>query len=146
MTSFVSFVCHELRNPLQGVTSGAVRPLYVMFRSLANHSNQEFLTETLEKLDSLANTLSSTSRPVNGERAQIVPGARRLSTGHVEEPTLVAMQGLITYAKELVVSLACFASFVKPINGSPVQHSYVCISSSPHYQQCTRSLTVCLKT
>lgn len=24
MTSFVSFVCHELRNPLQGVTSGAV--------------------------------------------------------------------------------------------------------------------------
>lgn len=33
MTSFVSFVCHELRNPLQGVTSSAVGRPKVLFCS-----------------------------------------------------------------------------------------------------------------
>ncbi|MCJ1399034.1 hypothetical protein MMC11_002236 [Xylographa trunciseda] len=41
MTSFVSFICHEIRNPLQGVTSSA-----------------EFLLETLQKLDTLTSRLS----------------------------------------------------------------------------------------
>ncbi|MCJ1390449.1 hypothetical protein MMC18_003308 [Xylographa bjoerkii] len=41
MTSFVSFICHEIRNPLQGVTSSA-----------------EFLLETLQKMDTLASRLS----------------------------------------------------------------------------------------
>ena len=41
MTSFVSFVCHEIRNPLQGITSSA-----------------EFLLETLHQLETLASKLS----------------------------------------------------------------------------------------
>ena len=47
MTSFVSFVCHELRNPLQGVTSSA-----------------EFLHETLERLEALTSKLSKSTNGV----------------------------------------------------------------------------------
>lgn len=88
MTSFVSFVCHELRNPLQGVTSGA-----------------EFLAETLDKLDSLTASLPSTSHSGNGSQDVLDPTSHRPSTSSVEASTLVAMQGLVAYAKELVV---CF--------------------------------------
>lgn len=41
MTSFVSFVCHELRNPLQGIMGST-----------------EFLLDTLQKLDALSSKLS----------------------------------------------------------------------------------------
>src|ERR1700722_19194260 len=37
MTSFVSFVCHELRNPLQGVTSSAVGDTRPSNRLLTYH-------------------------------------------------------------------------------------------------------------
>lgn len=61
--------------------------------------------ETLDKLDSLAATLSAAPHHENAQ-ALVLPASRRPSTGVVEAPTLVAMQGLITYAKELVVSVA----------------------------------------
>jgi len=98
MASFVSFVCHELRNPLQGVTSGA-----------------EFLTETLEKLDLLTATLSSPGPLVDDDHDSNISNAAgqsagTLSSGLVEPPTLVAMQGLISYAKELVSNIATCAS------------------------------------
>ena len=96
MTSFVSFVCHELRNPLQGVTSGA-----------------EFLAETLEKLDSLTATLSPPGPLVTDDRDPSILGGQILrtpSSGVVEPPTLVAIQGLLSYAKELVSNIATCAS------------------------------------
>jgi hypothetical protein len=37
MTSFVSFVCHELRNPLQGVTSSAVCQVKLPVMLLTHH-------------------------------------------------------------------------------------------------------------
>lgn len=102
MTSFVSFVCHELRNPLQGVTSSA-----------------EFLADTLEKLDALTGTLASLQNPSSGERRYSIAGldelslqptSRDRSTGIVQPGTLIAMEGLITYAKELVSNIATCAS------------------------------------
>lgn len=86
MTSFVSFVCHELRNPLQGVTSGA-----------------EFLAETLDKLDSLTASFSPTAHSINGQENALTSNAQRSSNGTAEPSTLIAMQGLVAYAKELVV-------------------------------------------
>lgn len=99
MTSFVSFVCHELRNPLQGVTSSA-----------------EFLADTLEKLEALTGTLASLKSPRHDERRgsiaglEPVPTVRSRSTGIVEPGTLIAMEGLITYAKELVSNISTCAS------------------------------------
>jgi PAS domain S-box-containing protein len=48
MTSFVSFVCHELRNPLQGITSST-----------------DFLDDTLQKLETLTKNLSDLAKAVN---------------------------------------------------------------------------------
>ncbi|GAB7354228.1 hypothetical protein MBLNU459_g4770t1 [Dothideomycetes sp. NU459] len=90
MTSFVSFVCHELRNPLQGVTSSA-----------------EFLTDTLEKLEALTRNLASVQRC---QDSSLPHALRKRSAGVVEPATLIAMDGLISYAKELVSNIATCAS------------------------------------
>jgi PAS domain S-box-containing protein len=47
MASFVSFVCHELRNPLQGVTSST-----------------DFLDDTLKKIESLTKSLSDFTKTI----------------------------------------------------------------------------------
>ncbi|TKA67901.1 hypothetical protein B0A49_10005 [Cryomyces minteri] len=110
LDSFVSFVCHELRNPLQGVTSSA-----------------EFLSDTLEKLEALTGTLAATySVTLQGSEIStdtIQKSVNNSIDGHtpyglvekqgatlVETPTVTAMQSLITYAKELVSNIATCAS------------------------------------
>jgi len=108
MASFVSFVCHELRNPLQGVTSSA-----------------EFLTDTLTKMEALTNSLSSFSldsttqppAPISNGRHNLAgmleagsssPPPRR-SSGVVDASALTTMEGLLAYAKELVSNIATCA-------------------------------------
>ncbi|KAI5211034.1 hypothetical protein E4T38_01696 [Aureobasidium subglaciale] len=98
MASFVSFVCHELRNPLQGIIS-----------------SNEFLSETLEKLDALMNSINhngqetdaaaKTNGYTNESRSQSTTQPRAL-----DDPTIEAMRGLITYARELVSNVATCAS------------------------------------
>ncbi|KAI5272701.1 hypothetical protein E4T47_04001 [Aureobasidium subglaciale] len=98
MASFVSFVCHELRNPLQGIIS-----------------SNEFLSETLEKLDALTNSINhngqetdaaaKTNGYTNGTGGQSTTQPRAAN-----DPTIEAMRGLITYARELVSNVATCAS------------------------------------
>ncbi|KAI5251828.1 hypothetical protein E4T42_04021 [Aureobasidium subglaciale] len=98
MASFVSFVCHELRNPLQGIIS-----------------SNEFLSETLEKLDALTNSINhngqeadaaaKTNGYTNESRSQSTTQPRAL-----DDPTIEAMRGLIIYARELVSNVATCAS------------------------------------
>ena len=108
MASFVSFVCHELRNPLQGVTSSA-----------------EFLGDTLNKLESLTKAMSSfrldsgvePPLPVsNGRRNSLADMLEagssetpRRTSGIVDASALATMDGLIAYAKELVSNIATCA-------------------------------------
>jgi len=108
MASFVSFVCHELRNPLQGVTSSA-----------------EFLGDTLNKLESLTKTMSSfrldssiePSVPISNGRHNSSthlleagsPEPPRRTSGVVDASTLATMEGLLAYAMELVSNIATCA-------------------------------------
>lgn len=69
-----------------------------MLCPLTNVISQEFLTETLDKLNNLANTLCEAPYHGNTEALRGAP-----QNPVVETPTIVAMQGLITYAQELVV-------------------------------------------
>lgn len=101
MSSFVSFVCHELRNPLQGISSAT-----------------EFLAETLEKLDALTNSIDPNSSTVDGRSKGLTNGtANRLTDTHsrtdsirTDESTVEAIRGLVTYARELVNNVAVCAS------------------------------------
>lgn len=97
MTSFVSFVCHELRNPLQGVTSSA-----------------EFLLETLQTMETLSLRLSSSFREHRLEPKQepvcpianSAPSSPAISKAETNTTTmhnvLGELQGLISYAKQSV--------------------------------------------
>lgn len=101
MSSFVSFVCHELRNPLQGISSAT-----------------EFLSETLEKLDALTNSIDPNSSKVNGKSNGPTNGSVNGSTDThskgasqpADESTVEAIRGLVTYARELVSNVAVCAS------------------------------------
>jgi PAS domain S-box-containing protein len=111
MTSFVSFVCHELRNPLQGVTSSA-----------------EFLLETLQRMESLTNQLSMPLEEPKLESKENLPqsltnfsvnkeaGSRTAvskTSGEKDASTVNAqmseLRGLVTYAKELVAQVSTCA-------------------------------------
>jgi PAS domain S-box-containing protein len=108
MTSFVSFICHELRNPLQGVTSST-----------------DFLDDTLQKLETLAKSLSGLSRTVSVPEMAPLGGMTNLSlapplitrtksdgaqtstsvqyvsdSSHMHK--MVEMETLIAFARELV--------------------------------------------
>ena len=126
MTSFVSFICHELRNPLQGVTSSAVRPqcspseCHCMLKTV-----QEFLLDTLQKLDALASKLPHVDQDTDHESivtttsnltltstptAKVIQTPERrtsLSRSHRSGSSqdLVEMQGLVSYAKQLVANI-----------------------------------------
>lgn len=111
MTSFVSFVCHELRNPLQGVTSSA-----------------EFLLETLQRMEVLTNRLSApsaelmpaatndllrpitnlvvTSKSVDQSPAYSPLGEKSASTVDAQ---VTELKGLVSYAKELVAQVSTCA-------------------------------------
>lgn len=101
MSSFVSFVCHELRNPLQGISSAT-----------------EFLSETLEKLDALTNSIDPNSSSVNGKSKGLTNGTTngssdiqpRSASKQTDESTVEAIHGLVTYARELVNNVAVCAS------------------------------------
>ena len=97
MSSFVSFVCHELRNPLQGISSAT-----------------EFLSETLEKLDALTNSINPESSTVNDTPNRITNGLSVTHSRDVSKPTdestVDAIRGLVTYARELVNNVAVCAS------------------------------------
>jgi PAS domain S-box-containing protein len=88
MSSFVSFVCHELRNPLQGISSAT-----------------EFLSETLEKLDTLTQNINPSSSSTNGIDAH--SGG---SSKPTDDSTAEIIRGLVTYARELVNNVAVCAS------------------------------------
>ncbi|KAG9545740.1 hypothetical protein KCU79_g16318, partial [Aureobasidium melanogenum] len=98
MASFVSFVCHELRNPLQGISSAT-----------------EFLSETLEKLDNLTKSMEIGGSTVkgtpkgttNGHRNEAGETPKTSSTG---VPTIEAIRDLIAYSRELVSNVAVCAS------------------------------------
>ncbi|THY63725.1 hypothetical protein D6C98_01031 [Aureobasidium pullulans] len=100
MASFVSFVCHELRNPLQGITSST-----------------EFLSETLEKLDALTNSIDSNIRStncipdgaINGTSSEIHT-QRRSSSRPADSSIAEEIRGLVNYARELVSNVATCAS------------------------------------
>jgi PAS domain S-box-containing protein len=101
MSSFVSFVCHELRNPLQGISSAT-----------------EFLSETLEKLDALTNSIDANSSKVNAKSNGLTNGAAngftdthsKSASKTADESTVEAIRGLVTYARELVSNVAVCAS------------------------------------
>jgi PAS domain S-box-containing protein len=97
MSSFVSFVCHELRNPLQGISSAT-----------------EFLSETLEKLDTLTKNINSDSSIVNGKSNGPTNGVTdtysRAASKAGDESTIDTVRGLVTYAQELVSNIAVCAS------------------------------------
>lgn len=101
MSSFVSFVCHELRNPLQGISSAT-----------------EFLSETLEKLDTLTNSIDPNSSMIEGRSNKLTNGSANGSTdmksrsvsNPADESTFEAIRGLVTYARELVNNVAVCAS------------------------------------
>jgi PAS domain S-box-containing protein len=97
MSSFVSFVCHELRNPLQGISSAT-----------------EFLSETLEKLDVLTKNINLSSSTVdgklNGPTNGIADTHSRGSSEPADESTAETIRGLVTYARELVNNVAVCAS------------------------------------
>jgi PAS domain S-box-containing protein len=94
MSSFVSFVCHELRNPLQGISSAT-----------------EFLSETLEKLDTLTKNINLDSSIVNGKSNGSTNGITdRVDSKVGDESTLETVRGLVTYAQELVSNIAVCAS------------------------------------
>jgi PAS domain S-box-containing protein len=94
MSSFVSFVCHELRNPLQGISSAT-----------------EFLSETLEKLDTLTKNINLDSSIVNGRSNGFTNGiTERVDSKVGDESSLETIRGLVTYAQELVSNIAVCAS------------------------------------
>jgi PAS domain S-box-containing protein len=101
MSSFVSFVCHELRNPLQGISSAT-----------------EFLSETLEKLDALTNSIDANSSKVKAKSNGLTNGAAngftdthsKSASKTADESTVEAIRGLVTYARELVSNVAVCAS------------------------------------
>lgn len=94
MSSFVSFVCHELRNPLQGISSAT-----------------EFLSETLEKLDTLTKNINLDSSIVNGRSNEFTNGiTERVDSKVGDESSLETIRGLVTYAQELVSNIAVCAS------------------------------------
>lgn len=100
MASFVSFVCHELRNPLQGITSST-----------------EFLSETLGKLESLTNNLHTNSPAINDSPNGISKGISPETNGNsihssetVDTSTVETIRGLVTYAQELVSNVVTCAS------------------------------------
>jgi PAS domain S-box-containing protein len=94
MSSFVSFVCHELRNPLQGISSAT-----------------EFLSETLEKLDTLTKNINLDSSIVNGRSNGFTNGiTERVDSKVGDESSLETVRGLVTYAQELVSNIAVCAS------------------------------------
>lgn len=110
MTSFVSFVCHELRNPLQGVTSSA-----------------EFLLETLQRMEALTQQLSAPSadyrldpknllRPMTNltmnntagnQKSAIVPKSELETSKFNAQVT--ELQDLVSYAKKLVSQVSTCA-------------------------------------
>ena len=127
MTSFVSFICHELRNPLQGVTSSAVSPqcspteCHCVLTTV-----QEFLLDTLQKLDALTSKLPHVEQDTDHDGGIIAgtgnlaltstPSAkitqtpeRRTSLARSQisgnSQDLVEMQGLVSYAKQLVANI-----------------------------------------
>ncbi|KEQ75494.1 hypothetical protein M436DRAFT_79902 [Aureobasidium namibiae CBS 147.97] len=97
MSSFVSFVCHELRNPLQGISSAT-----------------EFLSETLEKLDTLTNSVDPKNSTVNAKANGLTNGGTdsqsRSASNPTDESTVETMRGLVRYARELVNNVAVCAS------------------------------------
>ncbi|KAG9549119.1 hypothetical protein KCU71_g10938, partial [Aureobasidium melanogenum] len=100
MASFVSFVCHELRNPLQGISSAT-----------------EFLSETLEKLDTLTKGMEIGGSSVKGTPNGTTNGHRnevgenpKDSSNMTDGPTVEAIRGLIAYSRELVSNVAVCAS------------------------------------
>jgi signal transduction histidine kinase len=122
MTSFVSFVCHELRNPLQGVTSSAVCQGSFQQCCLLI-TKQEFLLDTLQKLDELTRQLSivkggtlspehtqagfekvALGSPSNNncnDKGRHLPSLKP-NTAVLNSHKVVEMEGLISYAKQLV--------------------------------------------
>lgn len=104
MTSFVSFVCHEVRNPLQGITSSSL-----------------FLSSTLDKLSALAKTLKVSKpdseieieSPLNSSQFSEDRTAddRRIVHGRpqqmiqVDATNLDSIESLIAYASELVANI-----------------------------------------
>ncbi|KAG9848466.1 hypothetical protein KCU98_g8989, partial [Aureobasidium melanogenum] len=100
MASFVSFVCHELRNPLQGISSAT-----------------EFLSETLEKLDTLTKGIEIGGSTVKGAHNGTTNGHRneagenpKDSSNSTDVPTVEAIRDLIAYSRELVSNIAVCAS------------------------------------
>ncbi|KAK6006044.1 hypothetical protein QM012_006454 [Aureobasidium pullulans] len=100
MASFVSFVCHELRNPLQGISSAT-----------------EFLSETLEKLDALTNDPNVDRLVVKDIPNRIMNGRpsgpsedSKQGPGSMGDSTAETIRGLVTHARELVSNIAVCAS------------------------------------
>lgn len=96
MTSFVSFVCHELRNPLQGILGST-----------------EFLFDTLNKLDTLTSKLSrarddwvlSPALTPLEKSGGIFDGNETSITGTVESQTILGINDLLSEAKQLVKNI-----------------------------------------
>ncbi|KAI4723603.1 hypothetical protein E4T48_00123 [Aureobasidium sp. EXF-10727] len=93
MASFVSFVCHELRNPLQGISSAT-----------------EFLSETLEKLDMLTKSIDFDSSKIKDIPKESTNGYQSETDNGDSNSTKEAIRGLVTYAQELVSNIAVCAS------------------------------------
>lgn len=79
--------------------------------SLTNSLTQEFLSETLEKLDALTNSIDSNIRStncipdgaINGTSSEIHT-LRRSSSRPADSSIAEEIRGLVNYARELVVS------------------------------------------
>ena len=122
MISFVSFICHEIRNPLQGITSSAVCVQVHLFDTfLLTVPIQEFLLETLQKLDTLTNRLSLTEEgsitsdsthaatqdvltPISNSVDTVINHhpSSRVATPKVDAYTRTEIDDLISNAKQLV--------------------------------------------
>jgi len=112
MTSFVSFVCHELRSPLQGITSSVdflndtLQKMEDLCKGLAQTSGMIPLQENLPTKDSqielgeLSSGSSLSNRSTNNTR-QMSPSAQ-LSIEKFNAHKLTEMENLIAYFRELV--------------------------------------------
>jgi PAS domain S-box-containing protein len=110
MTTFLAFVCHELRNPLQGMASSA-----------------EFLLETLQRMETLTQELSAPSadyrldpknllRPMTNLAMNNTAGQQTsaiIPTSEMETSKFNArvteLQDLVSHAKQLVTQVSTCA-------------------------------------